>query len=174
MANSSYYLIKKEGQGVRYLCACRCKRLEQVGIVESPWEKRETKNANKTEYNHVSVMAERQSAHTAIRKENNTIYVHTKIIHQFKSPHKKCSRKCYSTRQVWQISSYRCAMDEEEEKKTHKKNILLYTPPLLSLMLEGLWRRDATVTIFHFCILIYLRCMWRKYTSILYSFPSFL
>lgn len=34
-------------------------------------------------------------------------------------------------------------MDEEE-----KKSILLYTPPLLSLMLEGLWRRDATVIIF--------------------------
>lgn len=29
-----------------------------------------------------------------------------------------------------------------------KKGILLYTPPLLSLMLEGLWRRDATVSVF--------------------------
>lgn len=61
--DNSYIIPWDEGEGARYLVASRCERLEQVEIVQSPWEKerkKEThtdKNANKTEYNHVSLMA---------------------------------------------------------------------------------------------------------------------
>lgn len=55
----------------------------------------------------------------------------------------KCSQKCYSSTLV---SGRYHPTDALWMRR--KKSIHIYTPPLLSLMLEGLGRRDATVIIF--------------------------
>lgn len=72
-----------------------------------------------------------------------------------KSTHTKYTWKCYSTRLV--TGRYH---PTDAPWMRRKKSILIYTPPSLSLMLEGLGRRDATCDHFHFCILshLYFRC----------------
>lgn len=95
-------------------------------------------------------MAERQRAHIALCREHNTIRAHkdqTKnsrgCVHQYKSPHENVLENV-----IPQGKSLTDIILQMRYGWGGKKNILLYTPPLLSLMLEGLWRRDATVTIF--------------------------
>lgn len=102
-------------------------------------------------------MAERDRQHIALRREkqHNTF---TKIIRRNKQPGlcvhqikqnitKMFSKMLFHKASHWQVSSHRCAVDEQRERE-REKSILIYTPPLLSLMLEGLGRRDATVIIF--------------------------
>lgn len=140
------------------------------GLCKALGRKGKQKNANKTEYNHVSVMAERQSAHTAICKEkqHNTctqrLYISSN--HHTKMFPKMLFHKASLADIILQMRYGRGGKKKQQHPFIHT-----------SLTIADARRVVATwchCDHFHFCIWIYLRCILRKYTSILYSFPSFL